>query len=475
MSTALQNGSGSLSISSPDFTLTASENLAQWQTHTGTIATNEVWSNTLIHHITADVTIPNGATLTIEPGSWVVIAPEVNIVVEGNLQVNGTIAEPSVFCSASSSSWGGILVNNGSAMFTYCFFNNGGGDYTQTFGHSNSQPVIRSNSSDVQLNHCFVFDCEGKAMAADGGNLVFKNGGVSRCDSGGEFSNSKVTVKNTHVLEIPDGDGILEDDDNDGFYFSGTNPQLHPYQVDSCVFMVGEDDGIDHNGSILEVTNCWVQGFANEGIAASNTNSVYVFNSLFKDCEQGIEAGYGSPTIIVDHCVLVDNEYGLRFGDWYNWGCNGNITCTNSIMWNNDDNVYNFDVQTNGPVANAIDLTYSIPGDVEYDLATGNVVGVPQFDSEYQLLAGSPGEGSANDNTNMGLLAPTPNGFIEASISNFEKLQEFNIYNMNGQLVDCGKNETDLLMATRQLNNGMYLIQGLYKESTITHKIAVVR
>lgn len=223
-----------------------------------------------------------------------------------------------------------MICSTGTANLHFGLFNSGGNDASLAYGHSGSQATIKSDGGNVRLNNCFIFDCQGKGIGAQNGFLEFVDGGISRCDMGGEFAGSRGIILGSHILDIPNNDGIFQDDDNDAFYFSGVNDTS---VVDSCVFMQGKDDAMDHNGAILGVKNCWIEGFENEGIAASNQNSVTVFNLLFKHCKLGIETGYSSPSVTVNHCVLVENEYGLRFGDWYDWGCSGSI-CTNSIMVN---------------------------------------------------------------------------------------------------------------------------------------------
>lgn len=472
MASVQTDGSTTLNVAAGSFNLQPTQNQSSIVTHSGNTNGSLVFESGSVHLINGQLNIGQGDTLTIEAGCWVLLDTDVNISVEGHLQIDGTSIEPVAFTSNGNSAWGGIIFGNGTGTINYCLFSNGGGDDSQWFGHSDSQPVIRTNGGQVTMNRSFIFDCQGKALAAMNGNLVFNNGGISRCDTGGEFGSSYVVIKGSHVMEIPDADGLLEDDDNDGLYFFGANITSEPNVVDSCVFVLGEDDGIDHNGAIVHVLNTWVEGFANEGVAASNENSVYIYNSLFKACEQGIEAGYGSPTVTVDHCVLVENDYGLRFGDWYNWGCNGSITCTNSIMVNNTDNVHNFDVLNNGPINGALTVTYSIPTDVEYDADAGNLTGAPNFTSQYQLEPGSVGESAATDGSNMGLIAPTLIN-IRSPLLPAGNLLFSMVYNLQGQLVLRTENRLNPAELNQNFSGGIYLVKEVFKTGHSTKKIFV--
>ena len=460
-----------LSISGQGISISVSPNSSQEELHTGAIAGTETWQAGTVHRISSDLQINVNDSLIIEQGCWVILDSAVNILVEGVLDARGVRSNPIVFCSNGSASWGGIVSVQGVVDLKYCLLNNAGGDHTRNYGHSGSQPVLKTESGYVQAIHTFIFDCIGKALGGDGGNLEFKQGGISRCDTGGEFGGTVVLVSASHIIDIPDDDGILEDDDNDGLYFSGFTNQ--PSIVDSCVFMNGEDDAIDHNNAVLEVRNTWVENFENEGIAASNGNSVLIYNSLFKNCEQGIEAGYGSPQVTVNHCVMVDNDNGLRFGDWYNWGCTGSITCTNSIMYNNLDNVYNYDVLTDGPVVNAIDLTFSITNDLEYDANTGCIAGTPNFTNRYQLELGSVGIATANDGLNMGLISPITTGIQNPLRESNSSIQSVRIFDLNGKLIIAEKwfNQSVL----NNLPNGIYIVEQNHGSYLKRVKKAVVR
>jgi hypothetical protein len=234
-------------------------------------------------------------------------------------------------------------------------------------------------------------------------NLKISESYLTRSDTGGEFVQSVVEVKQVYVVDIPDSDHLTNDDDNDGFYFSGVHSSGETSIIDSCVFITGEDDGIDHNGAIPEIRNCRIEDFYHEGIAASNANSVLVFNSLIKNCEQGIEAGYGNPSVSIEHCVIIDNDTGVRFGDSYDWGCSGNITLTNSIVYNNGDNIRNYDLATSGAILGAITASYSMINDDEYNDSPNCITGIPLFDDVYFLLPNSPGKGLASTGLDIGL------------------------------------------------------------------------
>lgn len=365
--------------------------------------------------------VERGTKLIIEKGTVIILAAGVNLSVFGELEILGTIDQPVLFTSNSSSiDWGGIKIINSVASASNVLISCGGGNEIDVFGHSDSQPVIYLENSECIFDYLYLTDNPGKGLGTKESKLSMNNGLISRCDTGGEFHQSLINLDHVYIAEIPNNDGIFVDDDNDGFYFFDVHNSGIPSTVKNCVFINGKDDGIDHNNAILEVSYCWIEGFDHEGIACSNGNTISIFNSVISGCEQGIEAGYGKPQVYVDHCVLLDNDTGLRFGDSYDWGCSGQMNVLNSILYNNHDNILNFDLLTQAPVDSGIAISYSMTNDVDYDSSPFCISGIPIFDSDYFLLADSPGKGEGTNGSDMGLVKTI--SYIEPVISNSSEI-----------------------------------------------------
>jgi len=378
-----------------------------------------VLTNDFDYIIDSDLTINAGVSLIIEKGTRLLFGDKINLFVEGNLTVNGTFIEPVLFSSNDfTKPWGGIIINHSNATDTSklynAFFVNGGGNGDYVFGHSQSQAVIKVEYSNLLVDNCYFMDNPGKCFGSTLSNLKIVDSYLTRSDTGGEFAQSVVFAKSVYVTDIPDNDYVIADDDNDAFYFNATHTSGLTSVIDSCVFFTGEDDGIDHNGAILQIRNCRVEDFNHEGVAASNNNSVALYNSLIKNCEQGVEAGYGNPSVSIEHCVIIDNDTGVRFGDSYNWGCTGEINLINSIVYNNNDNILNYDLLTMAAVPDAINVSYTMTNDEEYDESPYCLIGTPLFDSRYFLLPNSPGKGLASTGVDIGLYNPFSK--VEANI-----------------------------------------------------------
>ena len=214
-------------------------------------------------------------------------------------------------------------------------------------------------------------------------------------------------------MNLPDDNNAsyTEDIDTDGLHIDYVNSNYPQFSIiDRCYFITGKDDAIDHHHSRLKVSNCWLEDFVHEGVAASGGDTIKVFNTVALNNDQGFEAGNTDggvtkgPFVFVDHCVAVGNRIdGLRVGDDYTATYKDVLKVTNTIVYNNrDHNIWNYLYSTNAPLAGAIDISYSMTNDSVYDASPYCITGTPQFDATYYLLPGSVGTNAGMRGTNMG-------------------------------------------------------------------------
>jgi hypothetical protein len=377
----------------------------------------ETWAASELHVIEDTVIVPEYAELVIEQGAVIQIRNNSSVIIHGTIRVDGTEQEPVLITAQNhEESWGGIEVRNGTGDFSYCFLTGGGGDRNRVFGHSDSQPTVYAENAELRLGNCYLVYNPGKGLGSLESGITVDSSIIAHCDTGGEFKRGTTHISSSYIMDIPNDDGIVDDDDNDGLYFNGVRPGSdQPSVLEDSYIITAKDDGIDHNGARLNVTNCWIEKCDNGGIAASNTFFVDVYDTVIRSCGQGVEVGYGAPEVRVDHCVFIDNVIGLRFGDEYYHGCDGSATVENTIFHGNGDNIHNFDLKSGGPVENAITITYSLTNDVEYDDEPFCLSGIPLFDDNYHLLPLSPGVDSGMNGSDMGLVAG--DGVPDVSVS----------------------------------------------------------
>jgi hypothetical protein len=396
------------------------------QTHSGTLSGNTVWDNTAEHRITGNLTIPAGSTLTIMPGTRVMLGDKVNVFVDGAIATQGTAADPVAFNAISPAQpWGGIEVRGAAATgdFAYTFITQGGADTTRNYGHSNSQPVLKADGSTVTCGNCYIINNTGKALGSrSNARLTFDSGVISNNDTGGQLDNTVVTITNTWIKDMPNDNATFVDDDNDGIYLLGTHSSGEYSLVKNDYIIDTQDDCIDHNGAKVNIVSDWLQGCTHEGVASSDSNFANVIDTVVIGTNQGFEAGYGGPNLSIDHSVAtrinkkLDPDpntavnAGIRFGDVYN-GSNGaytgHITATNNVLFDSQDNVRNYDGSIPGPKAGAIDITYSMTNDADYNSAAGNFTGTPVFGQYMHLLRGSAGFFAGSDGETVGRIFPS--------------------------------------------------------------------
>jgi hypothetical protein len=355
--------------------------------------------------ILAGLRVRAGVTLTVREGTTVALGG--NLRVEGRLEVVGTPAAP-VWFRPVADTWGGVEVGPQGAAIAWALFSGGGADAARAFGHSASQPVLWVEGGTLTLDHVAIVDSPGKALGARDARVALTDGVIARCDTGGELESTHLSLRRTHVLEIPDADGVAADDDNDALYLLGPYPRTgapEPSLVADAVFAVGEDDGLDQNGATVRVEGSFFEGFRHEGGACSGGGRVEIVDTLVRGCEQGVEAGYGAPEVVVRHSVVTGNGVGFRYGDAYDWEVAGTLAVVDSIAVDNaEQNVRNHVNALGGPRAGALRVETSLVDQPDWDGRDGNLPGRPLFDATFHLREGSPGRGAASDGTDIGLL-----------------------------------------------------------------------
>jgi hypothetical protein len=334
----------------------------------GAISANTTWSANSRILVTGTLTINAGATLTIGAGTIVKLAPGVEIVVNGTLQVNGADGQPVVFTpDAAGNFWGGIEmpVSTSQVIAQHAIFTGSGDDVTWFSTHSGysshkqEQALFLISGSgtgtavgaQLHLTDCYCFSLRGQEMNSKTNTWIdFTRVLMQRAITCGELNGSKVTIDRSALLEFPSEDATFIDGDNDAIYL--TNGDL---RITNSVVGFTKDDGVDSGGNggdnpytaAADVTpfvnqNNWYEGTYHEGNSLSGTRNVTHTGCVFLNCGQGVEAGYSAsatgdgPNEVTDNCLFVANMVSARWGDNYGSGFSYNATfeLKNSIVLN---------------------------------------------------------------------------------------------------------------------------------------------
>eukprot|EP00761_Pharyngomonas_kirbyi_P000880 gb/GECH01000881.1/.p1 GENE.gb/GECH01000881.1/~~gb/GECH01000881.1/.p1 ORF type:complete len:831 (+),score=107.20 gb/GECH01000881.1/:1-2493(+) len=310
------------------------------RTISGRLKSNQLlWRQGEVITVSGDeIIIPRGNTLDIEEGCLILLSKNQRIIVEedATLQVKASFKYPVVF-TTKTQSWGQIyFAPHSKGDISHLWLVRGGDDESKKFGHSDSQPVLMADKdSMISIQGGGMIDGFGKGFGAIEARINAVNIIIARMDTGGELKNTVLELLDSHVYELPNGKGKIADDDNDGMYFKSPHPSGDWSRVIRCFFALGEDDGIDHNGAMLEIRDSYFVGFYHEGIATSGKSGGQVFlqDVISQRCQQGLEIGYGHPIVDANRILLIENEIGYRYGDEYpkNWKHNGSGSVKYSI------------------------------------------------------------------------------------------------------------------------------------------------
>ncbi|MCY2990022.1 MAG: right-handed parallel beta-helix repeat-containing protein, partial [Planctomycetota bacterium] len=289
-------------------------------THTGTLGGAEVWSGTFLHRVTGDVTVPTGATLTIQPGAVVKFDAGIGLTVQegGTLAANGLLALPIIFTSVKDDAFSGDTNRDGNATVPAA------GDW---------RSLRVESGATARLDHVEVWY---------GGNSV-----INQYGAGGMVENGggTLTIQNSRISESL----------KDGVLGGGTTSVANS-------LVTATDRGLIAFGT-LTVLNCTVddnrQGVLEHGGTLTVRNSIVTNNS-----QAGVIHDWGTERITVSYSDVWNPAAGASnySGTSNKTGQNGNLS-TDPKYKNRDQSDYRLAYRSpaidaaDGAVAPATDLT----------------------------------------------------------------------------------------------------------------------
>jgi hypothetical protein len=391
-------------------------NSPAWIEVASAITNDTVWPSNSFMRVTTALTISTGATLTIKAGSVVMVGPGLEITVSGKLSIQGERANPVVFIPAARARpWGGFVCWGTPAEIevTGAIFTGGGAD-NQWFtnhgigsSHRKEEALFYLGSGvSAAFTNAYLIENSGQAFHGEEASLTMDHCLIQRCQTGGQFNGGAVTIHHSALMDFPTNDSAYVDGDNDAFYFS-----LGTHELVDDVIGWTKDDGLDAGADTagqVTVSHCWFEACFHEGMALSGTGKrVRVYDSVFVNCGQGIEAGYLSPQVYVEHCLLAANGVGARFGDNYASEHTGWLEVTNSLSLFNRRDVWGMDRNLWAENTALMDIRGNWLS-VSNQLFPENRVWQPEQDAE-TLAAFQPGGNAA---VGVGFLEPFSKGLI---------------------------------------------------------------
>jgi hypothetical protein len=165
----------------------------------GELSGATILNSGMIYEVVGNVTVPQGATLTIQSGVTLRFINSAGITVDGDLIVQGTALDPVVFTSINSSprkgDWSGILINSASAntqvdhaVIEYAedglYFHNSSGSVTNS--------LIQYNTNGITINGT-------SSPIIDGNTIIYNSNGILIIGTGNDATNPNPSITNNDI------------------------------------------------------------------------------------------------------------------------------------------------------------------------------------------------------------------------------------------------------------------------------------
>ncbi|MFN0127608.1 MAG: lamin tail domain-containing protein [Verrucomicrobiales bacterium] len=293
----------------------------------GVLPGDTSWSGVV--RVTGDVTVPPGRTLTVQPGTHVLLAGTTaagdtngsDLVVQGALRLDGTAAAPISLTAASPDTrWGEIvLAGGGVSTFSHSLISRGG--HSPGRGHTGRGPMLRLAEASATLDDCVLSDAPGKAIFTEGiGSLVVRRSHLARCVTGPELGNGmSLLVEDSHFThflpEYRESDAPGPDDE-DCLYVH--NASGRPVVVRRSVLGRCGDDVIDGLGGPVTIEDCLIRDGWDKGVSLLN-NDLTMTRTLVIGCDKAVVAKSSTATtrsITTTQCTLVSDNHDTTRGPW---------------------------------------------------------------------------------------------------------------------------------------------------------------
>ena len=215
----------------------------------GTIQKSTELKRGAVYVVSNSVTVANGATLTIKPGTVIKFASGCSLTVNGTLDAQGTRAAPIVFTSLKDDEHGGDT----------------NGDDNKTYAQAGDWVYITGSGS-LNFQYCEVLWCSSQNNAgglyANGGTWQFNNSTVAHCaydcmrSYGGTFTANNSIFTDASIGAAPSGGSVVFN--NCVFYGLQTAVRWGSGNFYNCIFSLITKDILDPSmsGAASQFRNC---------------------------------------------------------------------------------------------------------------------------------------------------------------------------------------------------------------------------
>ena len=328
---------------------------------------NTLLTNNQPYVISQNLIISSETSLTIEEGVEIRMLEGSNIIVEGQLIIEGTEDAPVQIiphASIGENRWGSICINNGSELSNISHLKLSGA--SRGANPMIHKGAISSINSDIVLNNLEITDVL-FPIYVEGGTIILNNSSIS-C----EYISDYINVKG--------GDAIIENcvffgsdaDDTDAIDLDNvTNGIIRNNRIYN--FTGSNSDGIDIGESSQEIliSSNLIYHIEDKGISIGQESSMIVEKNLIVGSGKGIAVKDNSSAFIINN-TFYSNDTSVSCFEKNEGAGGGNAEIVNSIFSNN------LSFSTFEDEFSSISVRYSL-SDSELIDGEGNLFSNPYF------------------------------------------------------------------------------------------------
>jgi hypothetical protein len=361
----------------------------------GPLAADTVWNAAGGPYLmTGNVTVPAGVRLRILPGTVIFGQSGASIIVQGELDAQGSQVQPIIFRAASCDNrWGGIgleATGTDAGSFTHiirwCDLEYGG--VAPGFTGNVSPRAARVLVDHSKFN--FV-----TANAVDGvdARVEVRDSSFQNIHEGVHCTNSTVIVVGSMFQ------GMVGDSDAIDFDGNGTERSL----IEGCMIFDGSDDGVDLLQTSVDIRDNVFSNVQDKALSLEENGPLgppTATGNVIVNCGTGMALKNGVTLDVAHHNTVVGNQEGINLFSKDGFPDGGHGMFHSMIVWDNSVDVKIDDRST-------ASFTYSDISDALWP-GTGNISLDPRFVDaaglDYSLEPGSPCITTGLASTDMGAI-----------------------------------------------------------------------
>ncbi len=243
---------------------------------------NDTWTipkNSKIE-ISKDLVIPTNISLIIEEGAYIKLKSGVSIILEGNLSIQGTKANPVKFEPSGNKPWGGIFVSSPQSKKVNVVIESTHFSRFGSFPKTNIGDMMLNGGLNFYKTHLSIDDVLIEdAYSEDAINLIY----------------SQANISNLSIFRST----------SDAIDLDYTNAE-----ITNMLLKNNLGDGLDISGSLVKCTNCTFIDNKDKGVSIGEMSNFSAVNSQFVRNDMGL-ANKDQSRMIISNSIMENNRIAI--------------------------------------------------------------------------------------------------------------------------------------------------------------------